>query len=158
MATPAPAAPGPSPAKTPQSFLEVIRLFEENREVGIKTQLHNSVHLVKFEQGRIELRPTEHAPRDLASKTMTFLEQWTGMRWVVSISQERGDPTLAEQDDAARQRLMDAAERLPVVQAVKESFPGAVIRKVTPRTELAELESDAMFLDAPDAAEDDERD
>ncbi|MPY72679.1 MAG: DNA polymerase III subunit gamma/tau [Alphaproteobacteria bacterium] len=159
MATPAPAAaPGTSPAKTPQSFLEVIRLFEENREVGIKTQLHNSVHLVKFEQGRIELRPTEHAPRDLASKTMTFLEQWTGMRWVVSISQERGDPTLAEQDDAARQRLMDAAERLPVVQAVKESFPGAVIRKVTPRTELAELESDAMFLDAPDAAEDDERD
>jgi DNA polymerase-3 subunit gamma/tau len=153
------AAPGPSPAKAPQSFLDVVQLFEDNREIGLKTQLFNSVHLVKFEMGRIELRPTEHAPRDLASKTMNFLEQWTGTRWIVSISQERGDPTLAEQDGAARQRLLDAAERLPVVQAVKESFPGAVIRKVTPRTELAERDSEVMFLEEPpDAIDDDERD
>jgi DNA polymerase-3 subunit gamma/tau len=90
---------------------------------------------------------------------MNFLEQWTGARWIVSISQERGDPTLAEQDGAARQRMLDAAERLPVVQAVKESFPGAVIRKVTPRTELAERDSEAMFLEEPaDAADDEERD
>jgi DNA polymerase-3 subunit gamma/tau len=156
--SPAPAlTPSPSPAKPPQSFLEVVRLFEENREIGIQTQLYNSVHLVKFEQGRIELRPTEHAPRDLASKTMTFLEQWTGMRWVVSISQQPGDPTLAEQAGAAQQRMLDAAERLAVVQAVKESFPGAVIRKVTPRTELTERDGDAMFLDEPEPAEDDER-
>jgi DNA polymerase-3 subunit gamma/tau len=153
------AAPAPSPVKSPQSFLDVVRLFEENRELGIQTQLYNSVHLVKFEQGRIEIRPTEHAPRDLASKTMGFLTQWTGTRWVVSISQETGDATLAEQDSAARQRLMDAAERLPVVRAVKESFPGAVIRKVTPRTALAEQDIDAMFLEEPeDAADDDERD
>jgi len=153
------AAPTPSPVKSPQSFLDVVRLFEENRELGIQTQLYNSVHLVKFEQGRIEIRPTEHAPRDLASKTMGFLTQWTGARWVVSISQETGDATLAEQDNAARQRLMDAAEQLPVVRAVKESFPGAVIRKVTPRTALAEQDIEAMFLEEPeDAADDDERD
>jgi DNA polymerase-3 subunit gamma/tau len=153
------ASPSPSPVKAPQSFLDVVQLFEDNREIGLKTQLYNSVHLVKFEPGRIELRPTEHAPRDLASKTMNFLEQWTGARWIVSISQERGDPTLAEQDGAARQRMLDAAERLPVVQAVKESFPGAVIRKVTPRTELAERDSEAMFLEEPaDAADDEERD
>ena len=152
-------APAPSPVKSPQSFLDVVRLFEENREIGIQTQLYNSVHLVKFEQGRIEIRPTEHAPRDLASKTMGFLTQWTGARWVVSISQETGDPTLAEQDSAARQRMMDAAEQLAVVRAVKESFPGAVIRKVTPRAESAEHDIDAMFLEAPeDAADDDERD
>ena len=78
---------------------------------------------------------------------------------VVSISQETGDPTLAEQDSAARQRMLDAAEQLPVVQAVKESFPGAVIRKVTPRTELADNDADAMFLEEPeDPADDDERD
>jgi DNA polymerase-3 subunit gamma/tau len=158
VSEPSPAlAPGPSPAKTPQSFLEVVRLFEENREIGIRTHLYNSVHLVKFEQGRIEIRQTEHAPRDLASKTMTFLEQWTGMRWVVSISQQPGDPTLAEQDGAVRQRLMDAAERLPVVRAVKESFPGAVIRKVTPRADLAERDDDTVFLDEPEPADDDER-
>jgi DNA polymerase-3 subunit gamma/tau len=152
------AAPLPAPGKSPQSYLDVIRLFEENREIGIRTQLYNSVHLVKFEPGRIELRPTEHAPRDLASKTMSFLTQWTGARWVVSISQEEGDPTLAEQDGAARQRMMDAAEQLAVVRAVKESFPGAVIRKVTPRGDLAGDDADTMLFDEPEDQADDERD
>ena len=115
-------SPSPSPSKAPRNFLDVLQLFEDYREVGIKSQLYNSVHLVKFEPGRIEFRPTDMAPRDLASKTMKFLEQWTGTRWVVTISQERGDPTLAEQDEAAQQRLLDAAEQLPVVQAVKEAF------------------------------------
>ena len=144
------------PAKSPQSFLDVLELFETNREVGIKTQLYNFVHLVKFEPGRIEFRPTEHAPRDLASRTMKFLEQWTGARWVVTISQERGDPTLAEQDAAAQQRLLDAAEQLPVVQAVKEAFPGAVVRKVTPRKEFAETEDETVFLEAPEDPDDDD--
>jgi DNA polymerase-3 subunit gamma/tau len=95
----------------------------------------------------------------LVNKTMDFLRQWTGEPWFVTISKETGDPTLAEQDGVARQRLMDAAEQLPVVQAVKEAFPGAVIRKVTPRADLAGQDSDAIFLDEPeDMKDDDERD
>ncbi len=160
VASPAPmeAAPAgaPSPVKAPQSFLDVLQLFEENREVGIKSQLYNFVHLVKFEPGRIELRPAEDAPRDLAARTMKFLEQWTGARWVVTISQERGDPTLAEQDAAAQQRLLDAAEQLPVVQAVKEAFPGAIVRKVTPRKDSADAEDEPAFLEAPEDPDEDD--
>jgi len=129
-----------------------------NREVGIKSQLYNFVHLVRFEHGRIEFRPNEHAPRDLAARTMKLLEQWTGTRWVVTISQERGDPTFAEQDAAAQQRLLDAAEQLPVVQAVKEAFPGAVVRKVTPRKPFAEAEDETPFLEAPEDPDEDDDD
>jgi len=156
--TPIEAAPAgaPSPVKTPQSFLDVLQLFEENREVGIKSQLYNFVHLVKFEPGRIELRPAQDAPRDLAARTMKFLEQWTGTRWVVTISQERGDPTLAEQDAVAQQRLLDAAEELPVVQAVKEAFPGAIVRKVTPRKDSADAEDEPAFLEAPEDPDEDD--
>jgi DNA polymerase-3 subunit gamma/tau len=160
IASPAPAEPAPSgapaPVKAPQSFLDVLQLFEDNREVGIKSQLYNFVHLVRFEAGRIELRPTEHAPSDLASKTMRFLQQWTGDRWVVTISQEPGEPTLAEQDAAAQQRLLDAAEQLPVVQAVKDAFPGAMVRKVTPRREFADTDDEAAFLEAPDDPDEDD--
>ncbi len=137
-----------APTPSPESFADVLALFEEQREVGIRVQLFNNVHLVQFEKGRIEFRPTEHAQRDLANKTASMLTQWTGERWVVSISQEAGDPTMAEQDAAARQRLLDAAEELPLVQAVKAAFPGSVIRKVTPRGDPSEL-------DYPDMASDD---
>jgi DNA polymerase-3 subunit gamma/tau len=89
---------------------------------------------------------------------MKYLEQWTGTRWVVTISQEQGEPTLAEQDAAAEQRLLDAAEQLPVVQAVKEAFPGAVVRKVTPRKEFTDAEDEPAFLEAPEDPDDDEDD
>jgi DNA polymerase-3 subunit gamma/tau len=145
-----------APASTPlpQSFREAVELFEMRREVGVRAQLYNNVHLVHFERGRIEIRPNQHAPRDLASNTASMLTNWTGERWVVSVSQETGDPTLAEQAAAEEQRRVDAAETLPLVQAVKSAFPGASIRKVTPRApdQLAGLEA------APDDMEDEAAD
>jgi len=152
------AAPAPVPdaipetsaaqIKSPESFAEVLALFETQREAHIQAQLFNNVHLVRFERGHIEFRPDEFAKGDLANKTASMLTQWTGERWVVSISQDAGDPTMAEQDAAAQQRLLDAAEELPLVQAVKAAFPGSVIRKVTPRGDTSEL-------DYPDMASDD---
>jgi DNA polymerase III subunit gamma/tau len=160
------AAPAPIPdaipetnaaqIKSPESFAEVLALFDEQREVGIRVQLFNNVHLVRFEKGRIEIRPTEHAQRDLANKTASMLTQWTGERWVVSISQDAGDPTMAEQDAAAQQRLLDAAEELPLVQAVKTAFPGSVIRKVTPRGDTSELDYPDMASDDAGLSYDDE--
>ncbi len=148
------AAPSPSP----DSFAEALALFDAQREVGIRAQLYNNVHLVRFEKGRIEFRPTEHAQRDLANKTATMLTQWTGERWVVSISQEAGDPTMAEQDAATQQRLLDAAEELPLVQAVKAAFPGSVIRKVTPRGDPSELDYPDIASDGAGLGYDDEDD
>ncbi len=169
MPDPAPEAPpapmpdaipetGAATIRSPESFADVLALFEEQREVGIRVQLANNVHLVRFEKGRIEFRPTEHAQRDLANKTASMLTQWTGDRWVVSISQEAGDPTMAEQDAAAQQRLLDAAEELPLVQAVKAAFPGSVIRKVTPRGDPSELDYPDMAGDDAGLGFDDEDD
>lgn len=149
---------GAAQIKSPESFAEVLALFDEQREVGIRVQLANNVHLVRFEKGRIEFRPTEHAQRDLANKTASMLTQWTGERWVVSISQEAGDPTMAEQDAAAQQRLLDAAEELPLVQAVKAAFPGSVIRKITPRGDMSELDYPDMASDDAGLGFDDEDD
>ncbi len=154
IADPAPAAQtesAPASAPIPQSFREAVELFQARREVGVRAQLYNNVHLVHFERGRIEIRPNQHAPRDLASNTASMLTNWTGERWVVSVSQDSGDPTLAEQAAAEERQRVDAAESLALVQAVKAAFPGATIRKVTPRApdQMAGLEA------APDDMDDD---
>jgi len=137
----------------PRNFREVVALFGERREAGIQAQLQNSVHLVNFSVGRIEFRPTEHAPRDLASRMASLLGEWTGLRWVVSISREPGLPTLAEEDAALQQRMVDDAESLPLVQAVKAAFPGAAIRKVTSREgALGDFDVPDIFPDPEDGA------
>ena len=39
------------------------------------------MHLVRFQPGRIELRPAGRAPPDLIGKLSQRLHAWTGTRW-----------------------------------------------------------------------------
>jgi DNA polymerase-3 subunit gamma/tau len=128
-AEPAPAsAPGLEPM--PQSFAEVVALFDRKREALLRSHLFANAHLVRFEPGRIELRPTEGAPRDLANRLGKMLGDWTGERWVVSVSQNEGEPTLREQAAARDETLRHEAAAHPLVRAVLDAFPGARIEAV----------------------------
>jgi DNA polymerase-3 subunit gamma/tau len=114
----------------PQSFLQVVELFEKSHEALLRAHLFAHVHLVHFEVGRIELRPDETAPRDLPNKLGSMLSQWTGQRWVVSVSSEAGEATLKEQAEARDQSMKSEAARDPLVRAVLDAFPGARIESV----------------------------
>jgi len=92
--------------------------------------LLQSVHLVGFAEGRIELRPRPEAPRDLASQLAAMLLEVTGRRWTISLSNEPGEPTLAEQSQALAADRHDAARAHPLVQAILAVFPQATIGPV----------------------------
>ena len=126
----------------PQGFAELVALFQEKREAILHTQLRHNVHLVRYEPGRLEIRPDENAPRDLSARVGTLLSEWTGRRWVVSISGEQGEATLAQQAEAARQKEHETAAQHPLVQAAQKAFPGAKITRVE-LSPGAGLEADA---------------
>jgi len=125
------AAPSPA-APQPQSFAEVARLFEVRREAILHTHLVHSVHLVRFEPGRIEFRPAAEAPANLANRLGSLLGEWTGRRWIVAVSEEEGLPTLSQQAAAADRAARQAVLSHPLVAAVTARFPGAVIEAVRP--------------------------
>jgi DNA polymerase-3 subunit gamma/tau len=121
----------------PQNFRDIVDLFEKNREAMLRSHLMAHCHLVRFEVGRIELRLAAGAPRDLPNRLGQLLGEWTGQRWVVSVSSEAGEPTLAEQEERRVRDLREQAAEHPMVRAVLETFPGAVIEAVR---ELAPLD------------------
>ncbi len=133
------ADPGPvaetvvEPAGELRSFKDVVALFEEKREGILTTHLYKDVHLVRFAPGHIELRPGEHAPRDLANRVGRLLSEWTQNRWIVSVSDAAGEASLAEQALADEKQRLAEADRHPLVNAVKETFPGAKVTRVTDR-------------------------
>jgi DNA polymerase-3 subunit gamma/tau len=116
----------------PQSFAAVVALFEERGEAMLRTHLAINCHLVHFELGRLEIRPSDRAPRDLANRVGNLLSEWTGRRWVVSIANEGGAPTLYEQERAAEQQRQDWALAHPVVAAYLAAFPGATVEALRP--------------------------
>jgi DNA polymerase-3 subunit gamma/tau len=105
-------------------------LVAGRREPMLHAHLLHSVNLVRFAPGVIELRQHPEAPRDLASKLAALLQEATGTRWTIALSAAQGEPTLAEQGDAARAERHDIAAQHPLVRAIMETFPGARIANV----------------------------
>ncbi len=126
------AAPLDAPSAAPalKSFRDVAALVAERREAMLHAHLLHSVHLVRFAPPVIELRPQPAAPRDVASRLAALLTEATGTRWTIALSTAQGQPTLAEQGNAADAARRSAAADHPLVQAILAAFPGARIDAV----------------------------
>jgi DNA polymerase III subunit gamma/tau len=134
----------------PQSFAEVVELFDKRREALIRSHLWSHLHLVSFEPGRIEFRPAAGAPRDLANRLGQLLSEWTGIRWLIAVSEAEGTPTLRDQEEQRDRELRNEVAGHPLVRAVLETFPGATIAAV--RERLAPAEAEISCDDVADEA------
>jgi len=132
----APAAETQSqPALRVTSFPQLVALAAEKRDLLTKGALEADVRLVRIEDGRLELALERHASKTLINDLSRKLEQWTGKRWTVIVSNEAGQPTLRSQSEAAKNQRERAAESDPRVQEVMARFPGAKVvevRKLAP--------------------------
>jgi DNA polymerase-3 subunit gamma/tau len=131
----------------PKSFTDIVALFEARREARLVHHLMHHVHEVRCEPGLIEFRPEPKAPPDLAARLSELLSQWTGRRWIASVSSDAGKPTLNEQKAAKGDELRSQAESNPLVQAILKTFPGAKIDTVRRKGEQTSL---VAGLVAPD--------
>jgi len=141
----------------PPTFAALAELFTEKREAVLAAALKSFVHLVHYEPGRVEFRADAGAPGDLATRMSRLLGEWTGRPWLVSLSREPGQDTLADQKlNAEVQRKQDAANH-PLVQAVLLAFPGATIMAVRDLVDdLGDELADAAFVDSEPASGEDE--
>lgn len=115
------------PAPDVASLEDVVALCHTNREPMLAAQITNNVHLVKFAKGLIEIRLTPNADRTLTGTLTKRLSEWTGERWVVSVSNKDGQATLADQQKKADDALKDDLMSDKNVSAILHAFPGAEI-------------------------------
>jgi DNA polymerase-3 subunit gamma/tau len=127
-----PALANPAPAPQPEAprllrFTDVVALADAKRDIGLKMALEREVHLVRFEEGRIEFRLAEGGRQSIANDLARALDAWTGRRWIVALSKEAGDPTLDATARAATETRHQNAAAHPLVREVLARFPGAQI-------------------------------
>ena len=107
------------------SLQDVVSLLEQQREVLLASNIFQYAHLVKFQQGHIELRVEPEAHPKLAQDVGKILTTLTGQRWLFSVSGATGDPTLAQQARGAYEARLEKARANPVVAEILQLFPGA---------------------------------
>jgi len=154
-------APMPEAASAPAvlriaSFPELVALAGEKRDLLTKAALEADVRLVRIEDGRLEVTLERSAARTLINDLSRKLEQWTGRRWTVIVSNEAGQPTLRSQNEIQKNQRERAAEADPRVKEVLARFPGArvvEVRKLAPEPP----ESDVSSGDAAEIADGDDQ-
>ena len=159
MAPRASASAQPAEAEGPRlaSLQDVVNLAITKRDLLLRHALETQARLVHFEEGRIEIALVPGSSGSLVQELSRKLSEWTGRRWLVSLSNREGEPTLAEVAALARNEREDGLRADPLVAAVLARFPGAQIVDVRTRDDeppeevLAPvLEEDNWFGPGPD--------
>ena len=150
--------PAPAGRQEPASgprivrFEDVVALADAKRDILLKTALERDVHLVRFEEGRIEIRLGQGGRPSLAADLSAALTTWTGRRWIVSLSHDEGAPTLAEGVRAATEMRRENAAADPFVKEALTRFPGAEIVDVRENASDPQPTAEQEILGEADAA------
>ncbi len=131
------------------SLKDIVELCSKNREPVLRTLLRQHVHFVRMEPGKLEVRLGSDAPRSLVNDLQTRLEKWTGIRWLVILSRDEGEPTWSSR---RRWRRKQSSRRTFRSRHRRHSraLPGAKIMDVRVRKEEAEEDEENQL--APAAA------
>ena len=100
------------------------------------------MHLVRFDEGSIEFSLAPGASPQLTQTLMRKLQEWTGTRWMITLSRDPGAPSLKQQAEERAKATIVTSHADPLVRSVMAHFPGAQI--------VAVREPDAA-PDLPDA-------
>jgi DNA polymerase-3 subunit gamma/tau len=142
------------------SFVALLALAVQKRDISVKASLERDVRLVRCEDGRLEIALERSAPKTLVNDLSRKLGQWTGRPWMVVVSAEQGQPTLKSQADARQVALETGVRGHPLVQTVLQRWPGAEITAVrgskdappepAPGDGLAPADEEGSDREAPD--------
>jgi DNA polymerase-3 subunit gamma/tau len=133
-------APQAAPTLRLSSYPEIVALASEKRDIALKTALEADLRLVRMEDGRLEIALERSAARAVVNDLQRKLEQWTGRRWAVVVSNEEGQPTLRAQAQERKDKLTENVQADPRVQAVMTLFPGTQVidvRRLAPEPPAA---------------------
>lgn len=112
------------------SFEELISLVEKNKEIELKFDLERNVRLVKFSEGKINIEFNEKLSKNFIKNLTSRLLEWTGNRWIITLSKSKGDQTIYEKKNEVKKMLFEDAKKTEIYKKVMELFPNAELTNV----------------------------
>ena len=112
------------------NFEELLTFLIENREALLHAQLVNNVVIDRFESGKISMKISENCSFDVVKHLSKFLQDKTGIKWVIEEVQKTDNKTHEEIKDINFEKKKKEIESDPVIREVKQLFPNAEIKDI----------------------------
>ena len=118
-----------------RSFSDLIHLSEKNKEMELKYDLERNVKLVNFENGKIDINFNENLNKNFIKKLSYCLNEWTGQRWIITLSKDNNLKTFHEQKIEKKQNKLEEEKNSEVYKEVLKFFPDSELIDVSETNE-----------------------
>ncbi len=106
-----------------RSFSDLIYLSEKNKEMELKYDLERNVKLVNFENGKIDINFNENLNKNFIKKLSQNLFEWTGKRWIITLSKEKNLKTFHQKKIEEKNKLLDDEKDSKIFKEMLSFFP-----------------------------------
>ena len=93
------------------SFEDLISLASQKKEIQLKYDLEKNVNLIRFSEGKIDISFNQNLDKNFVRNLSSKLVEWTGNRWVITLSKETGRKTFFETQNITKKTLLNKEEK-----------------------------------------------
>ena len=104
------------------SFEELILLTSKKKEIQLKYDLEKNVNLIKFSEGKIDISFNENLDKNFVRNLSERVLEWTGMRWVITLTKKKGQKTFFEFQSIKKKELLDQEKKGKIYKKFKSIF------------------------------------
>tara|TARA_B100000029_G_scaffold341432_2_gene333695 strand:- start:188 stop:1846 length:1659 start_codon:yes stop_codon:yes gene_type:complete len=104
------------------SFKDLIDITSKKREIELKYELEKNVNLIRFTKGKIDISLNNNLDKDFVRNLSKKLFEWTGKRWVITLTKEKGQKTYHEQKQIKNIEILNQEKKKETYKKFKEAF------------------------------------
>ncbi len=113
-----------------KNFADIVSLADKENEIELKYDLERNVKLVNFKPGNIDISFNEKLNKNFIKILTEKLLNWTGERWIISLSKNSGEKTLYEKKIELKKLKIEDAKKINKINSLLETFKDAKLTNV----------------------------
>ena len=113
-----------------KSFEDLIYLASKKKEVQLKYDLEKNVNLIKFSEGKIDISFNQNLDKNFVRNLSSKLVEWTGNRWVITLSKKIGEKTFSEIQNIKKKEFISEEKKGEVYKKIKNIFSDAELLEI----------------------------
>ncbi len=112
------------------SFQDLIDQSNKEKEIELKYDLERNVKLVSFNKGKIDISFNEKLNKNFIKNLTEKLLQWTGERWIISLSKNVEAKSIYEKNLENQNKTIEEFKKSKIAKDLETAFPDAKLLEI----------------------------
>ena len=112
------------------SFQDLIDQSNKEKEIELKYDLERNVKLVSFNKGKIDISFNEKLNKNFIKNLTEKLFQWTGERWIISLSKNVEAKSIYEKNLENQNKIIEEFKKSKIAKDIETAFPDAKLTEI----------------------------